>query len=45
MNLLDVVTGKYDEANPVPKSTGSALFTNMTNENIQAIQNALDAHG
>jgi hypothetical protein len=45
MTLLNVITGQFDEGNPIPQGTDSALFTNLSREDIQTIQNALDARG
>ncbi|OKL63624.1 hypothetical protein UA08_00956 [Talaromyces atroroseus] len=44
MALCGVLTGIYNEGNPVPESSSSVSFTNLSSEDIQQIQNALDVH-
>lgn len=43
MTLLTVITGIFDEGDPLVEGTDSVLFTNLSNESIQKIQDALDA--
>jgi hypothetical protein len=43
MTLSTIITGKFDAGNPVPQGTDSISFTNLSNEDVQAIQDALDA--
>lgn len=42
MTLSGVLTDKYNEGNPVPQGTDSILFTGLSDESIQEIQDALD---
>ncbi|KAI0010572.1 hypothetical protein F4779DRAFT_616539 [Xylariaceae sp. FL0662B] len=44
MTLVTVITGQYDEGDPIPKGTDSVLFQNLSNNDIQEIQDALNAH-
>lgn len=44
MTLLTVITGQYDEGNPIPQGSDSALFQNLSDDDIEALQNALDSH-
>ncbi|KAI0390905.1 hypothetical protein F5Y17DRAFT_461336 [Xylariaceae sp. FL0594] len=44
MTLSTVLTGKYDEGNPVPMGSSSILFQNLSQQDMQDIQNALDSH-
>jgi hypothetical protein len=44
MTLSTIITGKFNEGNPVPQGTDSILFSNLSAESIQEIQDALDAH-
>ncbi|RYP69412.1 hypothetical protein DL769_005266 [Monosporascus sp. CRB-8-3] len=44
MTLVTVITGQYNEGNPIPMGSDSVLFQNLSNEDIQEIQAALDAH-
>lgn len=41
MTLSGVVTGKYNEGNPVPQGVDSVLFTGLSDETIDEIQDAL----
>ncbi|KAI4643628.1 hypothetical protein J4E93_006639 [Alternaria ventricosa] len=43
MTLATVITGKFNAGNPVPQGTDSISFTGLSNEDVQAIQDALDA--
>jgi hypothetical protein len=45
MTLLDIITGQSDEGNPILEGTDSALFTNLSREDLQRIQKTLDASG
>ncbi|KAL1884049.1 hypothetical protein Daus18300_000158 [Diaporthe australafricana] len=42
MTLSGVLTGEYNEGNPVPQGTDSILFTGLSESSIQEIQDALD---
>lgn len=42
MTLATVITGEFNVGNPVPQGTDSMLFQNLSNEDIQEIQDALD---
>ncbi|KAI1808697.1 hypothetical protein F4811DRAFT_548705 [Daldinia bambusicola] len=44
MTLSGVVTGKYNAGNPVPMGTDKILFQNLSNDEINQIQSALEAH-
>ncbi|KAF7187712.1 hypothetical protein HII31_11051 [Pseudocercospora fuligena] len=44
MTLLTVITGKYNEGNPVPMGSDSALFQNLSDESLQELIDALNAH-
>lgn len=44
MTLSTVITGQFDEGNPVPEGTDSILFSGLTDDDIQQIQDALNAH-
>ncbi|KAI1456557.1 hypothetical protein F4805DRAFT_458558 [Annulohypoxylon moriforme] len=44
MTLVTVITGKYDEGNPIPEGSDSVLFQNLSNDDINQIENALKAH-
>lgn len=43
MTLSGVMTGKYNEGNPVPMGVDSIMFTGLTDETIDEIENALSA--
>jgi hypothetical protein len=43
MTLSTIITGKFNEGNPVPQGTDAISFSNLSNEAIQEIQDALDA--
>lgn len=43
MTLSGVLTGKYNEGNPVPMGVDSILFTGLTDETIDEIEDALSA--
>jgi len=44
MTLSTVITGKFDEGNPVPMGSDSIQFSNLSDDDITTIQNALNAH-
>jgi len=44
MTLSTVITGKFDEGNPVPQGTDSIQFSGLNDADVKAIQNALNAH-
>ncbi|KAI0160015.1 hypothetical protein GGR52DRAFT_576748 [Hypoxylon sp. FL1284] len=44
MTLATVITGHYNAGNPIPEGSDSILFQNLSNDDIQSIQDALDAH-
>lgn len=44
MALVKVITGQFDRGNPVPEDADSVVFHNLSDDDIRAIQNALDAH-
>ncbi|KAJ5766115.1 uncharacterized protein N7511_003731 [Penicillium nucicola] len=44
MNLATVITGKFDEGNPVPLSNNAIRFTGLTNDDVNKIQDALNTH-
>ncbi|KUL88421.1 hypothetical protein ZTR_05414 [Talaromyces verruculosus] len=44
MTLSGILTGVYEEGNPVPMSSDSVSFTNLAPGDIQKIQDALNAH-
>ncbi|KAI0434846.1 hypothetical protein F5Y09DRAFT_354841 [Xylaria sp. FL1042] len=44
MTLATVITGQFDVGNPVPMGSSSILFQNLSSDDIQQIQDALDAH-
>lgn len=41
MTLSGVLTDKYNEGNPVPQGVDSILFTGLSNESIDELQDAL----
>lgn len=43
MTLLTVLTDEHSAGSPVPEGTDSALFTDLSEEEIHEIQVALDA--
>ncbi|KAJ6017128.1 hypothetical protein N7451_000507 [Penicillium sp. IBT 35674x] len=43
MDLATVITGKFDEGNPVPLSNNAIRFSGLTNDDINKIQDALDS--
>jgi hypothetical protein len=43
MTLLTVMTGQHNEENPIPVGNDSALFSDLSNEDIQEIQDSLTA--
>lgn len=43
MTLSGVLTGQYNEGNPVPQGTDSILFTGLSDASIDEIQDALSA--
>lgn len=43
MTLATVITGEFNTGTPVPQGTDSILFQNLTDEEIQEIQDALDS--
>ncbi|RYP07318.1 hypothetical protein DL765_009195 [Monosporascus sp. GIB2] len=44
MTLATVITGQYNQGNPIPMGSDSILFQNLSDEDVQEIQAALDAH-
>lgn len=44
MTLVTVLTGVYDEGDPIPEGSDSVMFQNLSNDDVTAIQNALSAH-
>lgn len=44
MTLATVITGQYNQGNPIPMSSDSILFSNLTDEEILEIQAALDSN-
>jgi hypothetical protein len=44
MTLATVITGQFNVGNPVPMGSDSMLFQNLSSEDMQEIQDALDAH-
>lgn len=44
MTLSTVITGQFDAGDPVPEGTDSIQFSNLTDDEIQQIQDALNAH-
>lgn len=42
MTLSGVLTGEYNEGNPVPQGVDSILFTGLSDESIDEIQDALN---
>ncbi|GAP84638.1 hypothetical protein SAMD00023353_1101730 [Rosellinia necatrix] len=44
MTLATVITGQFNVGNPIPMGSSSILFQNLSSEDMQEIQNALDAH-
>ncbi|KAI1743973.1 hypothetical protein F4680DRAFT_326025 [Xylaria scruposa] len=44
MTLATVITGQFNVGNPVPMGSSSILFQNLSSEDMQEIQDALDAH-
>ncbi|CAN8097844.1 unnamed protein product [Discula destructiva] len=44
MTLATVITGEFNVGTPVPQGSDSMLFQNLSDEDIQEIQNALDSH-
>ena len=44
MTLSTTITGKFNEGNPVPEGNDAIQFSNLSNDDIQAIQDALNAH-
>ncbi|TVY16137.1 hypothetical protein LARI1_G006239 [Lachnellula arida] len=44
MTLSTVITGKFDEGNPVPQGADSIQFSGLKDADVTAIQNALNAH-
>lgn len=43
MTLATVITGKYNAGNPIPEGSDSILFQNMSDDDLQALQNALNS--
>ncbi|KAH8785207.1 hypothetical protein F5883DRAFT_636161 [Diaporthe sp. PMI_573] len=43
MTLLNVLTGDYNAGNPLPMGSDSALFRDLSNDDINNLQNALSA--
>lgn len=43
MTLATVITGKYDEGNPVPMGSSSMQFSGLSDSDIDDIENALTA--
>jgi len=43
MNLATVLTGKFDEGNPVPLSNNAVRFTGLTDDDVNKMQDALSA--
>lgn len=43
MTLSTIITGRFNAGNPVPQGTDSISFTGLSNEDVQEIQDALDA--
>ncbi|KAF7526540.1 hypothetical protein G7054_g10744 [Neopestalotiopsis clavispora] len=43
MTLATVITGTVNAGNPVPQGTDSILFQNLTDDELRAMQSALDA--
>ncbi|KAI3399861.1 hypothetical protein diail_5372 [Diaporthe ilicicola] len=44
MTLLTVLTGDYNVGNPLPQGSDSALFRDLTNDDINNLENALKAN-
>lgn len=44
MNLATVLTGKFDQGNPVPLSSSSIRFTGLSDDDVHKMQDALDSH-
>ncbi|RYO90992.1 hypothetical protein DL762_002423 [Monosporascus cannonballus] len=44
MTLATVITSQYNQGNPIPMGSDSILFQNLSDEGIQEIQTALNAH-
>ncbi|KAI1208925.1 uncharacterized protein F4807DRAFT_461048 [Annulohypoxylon truncatum] len=44
MTLVTVITGKYDEGNPIAEGSDSIMFQNLSNDDISQIESALKAH-
>lgn len=45
MTLVTVITGKYDEGNPVPMGSDSVQFSGLSDSEIDDIESALTAKG
>ncbi|KAI4747310.1 hypothetical protein E4T50_02355 [Aureobasidium sp. EXF-12298] len=44
MNLATVITGDYNAGNPIPMSSSSVLFRGLTQDQLQQIQDTLNAN-
>lgn len=44
MSLATVLTGQFNEGNPVPLSNNAVRFTGLTDDDVNQIQDALNAH-
>lgn len=44
MNLATVITGKFDQGNPVPLSNNAVRFTGLTDDDIHQMEDALNTH-
>lgn len=44
MNLATVLTGKFDEGNPVPLSNNAIRFTGLSDDDVNKMQDALNSH-
>lgn len=45
MTLVTVITGQYDEGNPVPMGSDSVQFSGLSDSDIDEIESALTAKG
>ena len=43
MNLATVLTGQFDQGNPVPLSNNAIRFSNLSDDDLNEIQKNLDA--
>ncbi|KAJ5466437.1 hypothetical protein N7530_010224 [Penicillium desertorum] len=44
MTLATVLTGKFDQGNPVPLSNNAVRFTGLTDDDVKQMEDALNAH-